>query len=511
MTTFVSQGQFTIVDNNDAKPLSYKLLGSQAIQQIYSKNTGAAVYIPSYYDSPYLVITPQIIEGGLNGATDLSTNTTKITNRRWSKSLNANDIWDGTNTTQDTSNFVTNNGSTPMTTPFQVAANGISLTIKGNIKPSTKIYPIVFQADYTDPDSGFTTKIVDTIYLTFVETGTNAVFINIRGQNAVSRSDGALGTQNKTVLCADLIRGSGPDRADLQYKWYQVIGGTATQISTSLSGYATKFALSDTAIDAVPQAAAIDGGNIPSSGSYSSYNSSGVGVGNTLTIGESAVNDISVFKVDIYATDDLNTYSTYFTVYDLSDPYDVKITSSIGDKFQNGVGTTLMSQRIYHGQAEVDSATLNLWSFVWTLYNADGKRAAFVDQTSAAAAAYYNAGAGKAIGTNAYNTSTRVLTHAAVGTAASVGTNNIVKIVKTNGVVLFYEITAATTTTVTLSNAPSVLSLTDYPLPAATNDLQGAVVYLCTLNGIRNTRDITVTGYDIDKKGLITCDAYKPI
>lgn len=508
MPTLVSTGQFTIVDNNDAKPIAVSITANASVQQVYTKSNGVITYSPDSYATD-LILTPKIYIGGTGGtSTDLSSNTVTITNRKWGKTVGSGNIYVSPTTTQDTTSFVQTDGTTAVTSPFTVSANGVTLTIKGNLISTLSSYPIYFEFDYTDPVTSLTTHAIADITLSKVDTGSNAVYITIRGITAIESAVGS--TKNSVPIVADLIRTSGIDRGNLTYKWYIINSGSASQISTSYASYNTLFAISDTASNAVPVAATTNGTNVPASGSGSTYNSVGVGTGNTLTINELAVQDIQVFRVDI--TDSLEsgtTYSSYFTISDYSDPYQVNITSTAGDKLQNGVGSTTLTPIVYYGDTLVGSFTG--WTFDWTFYDKNGKRAAFVDPDSnTSATSYFNTGLGRSVSANT-GSSPYTVTHAAVSSAATLVNNDIVKIIKSDGTVLYYEVTGTPTTTSIQLKETSLtsLSLTDFPLPTL-NAFAGGTIYLCTKSGTRNGTSIVVTGTDIDTKGRITCGANRP-
>ena len=502
----VSTGQITIVDNNDAKPITLFISANKAVQQVSTKNDTAGSYVPDYAASA-LVLTPKIYVGGVASSSDISASTVQVINRRWGTTVGGSQIWNGTAATQDTTNFVNASG-VAVAAPFTVAANGVTLSISGNLKEATTNYPIVFEADYKDTATGLISHIIATIELSVVKTGTNAVYVQVRGANVIEESTTA--TKNKVALCADLIRAAGIDRANLEYKWYQIVSGTANQIDANYPANVTSaFSFSDTAATANPVPTAALGTAIPLDGAVMTYNSSGVGVGNTITIAEIAVTDIGLFRVDIKDTAENLTYSGYFTVYDISDPYSVELSSSTGDKLPNGVGSTTISTKVYNGATLVNTTG---WTFTWAFFARDGQRSGFVDKDgNTAAIQHYNSGAGRTITANAGVADPYTITYDNSGglTALSVATNNMVKVVK-DGYATYYEITAATAGTVTLKSAGLTnLSLVDYPMPGASS-LVGGVLYACTLNGVRTGSSIVVTGEDIDVKGRITCDANRP-
>lgn len=517
----VSVGQITIVDNNDAKQVSLRITTNQAVQQIYSKDDNTVAYLPNFI-TDNLVLTPKVYVSSTGAATDISTSTVRLVNRKWSRNFGGTVICQQGSTagttpsvTQDTGSFVQADAAgTNVAAPFTTSADAITLTIKGNLKDSIGRYVITFEADYVDDATGLVSHIIDSIELSTVKTGTNAVFVQIRGKDFIEESN--TGTKNSAVLCADLIRASGVDTNSLNYKWYNVTSGTPSQITSA----STNYGFSHTGSSSVPLAVAL-GSNLPTATGHTYAATGTPTAGNTITISETAVNDYAVFRVDITdtAVSPNKTYSSYFTVYDISDPYAVVLDSSTGDKLQNGVGSTRIVPRVYNGASELSRTDLSEWVFTWVFYDRNGSRAGFVDVDAS------NTHLGTAYGATITAVTTTTISFTIPSGAATIkkNSNNIVKVVDTDGIARYYEITAdssvsTTTGVVTLSSAPVNISITDYPLPP-TSKLVGGKLYVCTRNGTRVTTGvgtqaapvgIVVTGEDIDVKGRITCEASRP-
>jgi len=233
---------------------------------------------------------------------------------------------------------------------------------------------------------------------------------------------------------------------------------------------------------------------------------------NTLVINESAVVDIGIFKVEI--TDaDAKTYTAYFTVYDISDPYDTQVISSTGDKLQNGQGSTLLTPRVFYGSSEV--SPLTNWSFVYYLYDKNGKRAGFIDTSKVSVAG------GAPITSHTTGASA---TFTFSGTAVTFQANSLIKCVKPNGDAFFYEVVGGGTPVNTVQiKTPTVttwLNFTDFPSPSASTDFVGGKLYGCTgtgplaTHGLRTETvspfSITVTGDEIDVKGRILVESNRP-
>lgn len=468
MATLVSTGQITIVDNNDARPITAYITASQGTQQIYTKDESAISSVPNWSSTPN-VLTAKVYAGGTSSAIDV---TEQLTNKKWSNDLSTSI---GSNTT---------------------------LSVNTNMDPAVvpqKVY--YFEADYTDPITGLVSHVIAQITLSVVKTGTNAVYVLPRGTSAIQQADTA--TKNVAVICVDLIRAAGVDTSGITYKFYEANG--ATQITTAMN---TKYGLKTTATGAAPTASVSDIGiNLPAAGAWSSYN--------TLVVHESAVADMAVLRAEAKDSDG-TIYQCYFTVYDVSDPYDVKLISTAGEKLQNGVGATNIYPQVFNGSNLLSTANTAAWQFKWYFYDgvAPGNRAGFIDTTRTAIAggrdiSSNTAGAGSVI---AYS-----------GAAITFAAGDMVKIVLSNGTARYYEVASGTTVSNLTLRTATVSTFLNAPWPAASitlNEFAGGKLYVCkgsgatagmqTTTGTGSANFITVTGDEIDGKGTILCEASRP-
>lgn len=484
----VSTGQITIVDTNDARPITAYLTTNPGTQQVFTKDESTLSFTPSWMTangSTGLEIAASVFVGGTTGAVDV---TNSLSNRKFCLSVGGAAI---TNATTSTS-FVNDAGVT-VSTPFTVLtdASNTYLRIKGNLLDTVAAFVVYFEADYTDPATGLASHIIASITLNTVKTGTNAVFINLRGKSMIEQATGS--TKSVTAISADLVRSGGIDTSGLTYKWYAVNAGT--QISTSLAGYATKYGFKTVAAPATPIGAVGElNTNIPTAGAGNAHN--------TLVVSEAAITDQDVFRVDI--TDgDSKTYSAYFTVYDVSDPYELRIISSTGDKLQNGQGSTTLTPLVYYGATPV--ASLTGWTFTWYFYDKDGKRGAFVD-TGKIAMAGGGAITANTTGASASFTSTAI-------TAGMFVAGSIIKCVKPTGEAFFYEVGATSTVGAVTIRTPVTNTWLNYAAPAATTDFVNGRIFGCTAGGTRSSSGaagITLTGDEVDVKTVITAEANRP-
>lgn len=152
---------------------------------------------------------------------------------------------------------------------------------------------------------------------------------------------------------AELWRGSTVDSTKVSYKW-AVMDGSIT--STTSTGYDADFGIGWRKLS-------------DASGQYAGTATA------TLTIYAAAVNSYAVFKCCAQDTDSASaSYNTKFfdvaTFIDNSDPLQIIVTSTGGDVFKNGQGTTVLTAVCYQAGSEVDAAGNG--SYTWTKYNKDG-------------------------------------------------------------------------------------------------------------------------------------------
>jgi len=155
------------------------------------------------------------------------------------------------------------------------------------------------------------------------------------------------------IAKAELWRGSTIDTTNISYKWAMM---DSSVTSTTSSGYDAAFGtgwrkLSDT------------------NGKYTGTST------NTVTIYAAAVSSYAVVKC--IATDTDTTSATYdgsfmdvATFIDNSDPLQIIITSTGGDVFKNGEGSTVLTAVCYQAGVEVDANGNG--SYKWTKYDKDG-------------------------------------------------------------------------------------------------------------------------------------------
>lgn len=485
----VSTGQLTIVDNNDARPITAFLSANPGTQQIYTKDESSVVFTPNWTtinSNTGLEIKARVFAGSANAAEEI---TGQLSNKKWSYTAGGTAITTGSAPTSD----FESGGSITVTNSSTEA----KLQIKANLKVGNPPEQIFFEGDYTDPITGLVSKIIASITLTQVKTGTNAVYINMRAPDGNILEPDAGKTSIRVF--ADLIRAAGVDDTGVTYRWYQSPHAAADQIESSLSNVLTKYGALTTsqvnsgAAGAVGQfnGSAISSSNMPDGGWTDAKG---------LIIHHSAVVDIASFKVECRDSDG-TIYQSYFTVYDVSDPYEVRLISTAGEKLQNGVGNTDVYPTVYYGATKI--ANTAGYTFDWYFYDRDGQRSAFVDATRTALAG------GRNISANTTSTFTYD------GSAITFNTGDIIKAV-TSSTAEYFEVASASGNTVTVRAPTANTWLKNNFANLTANKFLNARLFVCTgkrttlgTSGPDTDSKISLSGDDIDAKGVIMVDVSK--
>jgi hypothetical protein len=93
-----------------------------------------------------------------------------------------------------------------------------------------------------------------------------------------------------------------------------------------------------------------------------------------LTLYAAAVNSYATVKCVATDTDsDSVTYNTPFTdvasFVDITDPISIIVSSTGGDVFKNGVGSTRLTAHVYQAGAEIDNGNTPTGTYTWTKYH----------------------------------------------------------------------------------------------------------------------------------------------
>lgn len=320
-----AQGQFTIIDYNDALTLTGYIGSNLAKSQMF--NPDNATYSPDW-STTNLVLTPSLY---VIGTTTDQITSSAVTSVKW---------YIGSSTTA-------------ITTSGNYALSGTKshiLTVKGNVMAGLAGIDYRCVITYKDDSTGLSITHPLTITFSRVVNGGGIVDLLVTTPNGNVFKNSEVAT---LTAKAELWRGSVVDTTNVTYKW-GIMDSTVT--SSSSSGYDASFGtgwrkLSDT------------------TGMYSGTTTA------TITVYAAAVDSYAVFKC--VATDSDSTSNTYnktftdvATFIDNSDPIQVVITSTGGDVFKNGVGSTVLTAVVYQAGAEIDADGKG--TYTWTKYNKDG-------------------------------------------------------------------------------------------------------------------------------------------
>ena len=317
----LSTGQITIIDYNDALSLSSFISCNISKTQMYNPENGS--YTPDWSTSPFCVLSAELYI--------LGTGTNIITQ---AKSVKYYELVDGTETevVADTNHV------------FSGTKNQI-LTIKVNELASTSSKDYICRIVYTDPNTELDLTQQCSISFSKVTNGSGLVDAVAWAPNGNIFKNNAVDSLTATI---ELWRGSTIDTTNVAYQWYI----KDASVTTDQGGGVGWRKLTNTA-----------------------NKWQGVTTA-TITIYPAAFTNLGVFKASIKDTDATSsTHNQFFwdtiTFIDNTDPIAINITSTGGNIFKNGIGSTTLTARVYQAGTEIDSGG-TLYVYKWYKYNKDG-------------------------------------------------------------------------------------------------------------------------------------------
>lgn len=316
-----AQGQFTIVDLNDAVTLTGFINSNLAKTQMYNPDNDT--YTPDWATTN-LVLTPSIYVAGTS--TDKITST-EVISVKW---------YEGSSTTA-----ITSAGNYALS-----GAKSHILTVKGNVMAGLPGKDFRVEIQYKDPATGLTTMYKTSISFSRVVNGSGITdLLVMTPQGNIFKN----GQTDSLTATAQLWRGSNVDSTNVSYQWYQM----DSSVDTDQGGGVGWKKLAN------------------ASGQFSGVTTS------TLTIYAGQVDSSAVFKCVAKDTDSASatynqTFSDTASFVDLSDPIQVIIESTGGDRFKNGEGSTVLTARVYQAGEEIDTAGEG--TYTWSKYDKDGQK-----------------------------------------------------------------------------------------------------------------------------------------
>ena len=319
----VATGQYTIVDYNDALTLSCFISSNVVKTQMYNPDNDS--YSPDWSTSPFLVLTASLYKIGT---------TSDIITSNAVQSVKYYELIAGVETEI----------TATATRVFSGTKNQI-LTIKSNEMSSVDAKDYICKITYEDESTGLDLIQQCSISFSKVQNGSGLcdAIANTPDGNVFKNNDVA----SLTAVC-ELWRGSVVDTTSVTYQWY----------------------MKD------PSVISDEGGGIGWKKLVNTNNKyTGVTTG-TMTVYPAAFTNIGVFKCGITDTDSSSaTYNTTFwdtvTMIDNTDPIVITITSTGGSVFKNGVGSSVLTAKVYQAGYEID-ASGTTYTYKWFKYDKDG-------------------------------------------------------------------------------------------------------------------------------------------
>jgi len=319
-------GQITIIDYNDALTLSGFIGANKQKTQMFNPDNNS--YNPDWSVSPFMVLTPSLFK--LGNGNNIITDPTESANI---VSLDWYDITNGIET------LITASGT------YVILATGArTLTIKTNILAGLPGKEIMCKIVYKDPSTLLNLIYKTSISLSRVVNGGGITDAIVWAPEGNVFKNSAIAT---LPLKSELWRGSTIDITAVTYQWYK----QDASVTTDQGGGVGWFKLTN-------------------ANGYAGVTT------NTLTVPVGGVDSYASYKCIIKDTDSAsNTYNQSFmdviSIIDNTDPYQVVVTSTGGDVFKNGVGSTTLTAKVYQGGIEIDSAGMT-FTYKWYKYNKDG-------------------------------------------------------------------------------------------------------------------------------------------
>lgn len=315
----MAQGQFTIIDLNDATTLTGYIGSNLAKTQMYNPDNDS--YMPDW-STTNLVLTPSLYVAGTSEDKIASSDVQQV---KWYDGSSASAIATG--------------GAYALS-----GAKSHILAVKQNVLAGLPGKDYRCEITYLDPTTGLEMKHVMTISFSRVVNGSGITDLLITTPNGNIFKNEEIAS---LTIKAELWRGSAVDTTNVTYQWFVMD----------------------------PDAEIDEGGGIgwkritDSTGRHSGAATS------TLTVYAAAVDSYAVYKCAATDTDSSSpTYNQKFidtaAIVDQSDPLQVIIQSTGGDVFKNGEGSTVLTAKCYRGGVEVD--TSGSGTYTWRKYDKNG-------------------------------------------------------------------------------------------------------------------------------------------
>lgn len=323
-----AQGQFTIVDFNDAITLTGFINSNSSKTQMYNPDNDS--YTPDW-STTNLVLTPSLF---VAGTTVDKITATEVQSVKW---------YEG-------------NSSTAIASGGDYVLSGTKnhiLTVKSNVMAGEAGKDFRCEIEYLDATTQLSLKYTTSISFSRVVNGSGIADLIVSTPNGNVFKNDEVAT---LIAKAELWRGSTVDTTSVSYQWYKMDASITTDEGGGIGW--RKLTNAENAFEGATSA--------------------------TLTIYASQVESYGVFKCIATDTDTTsNFYGQAFTdtasFIDNSDPLQIIIQSTGGDTFKNGEGSTVLTARAFRAGEEID--TEGNGSYSWSKYDKDGNKVTSFSKT----------------------------------------------------------------------------------------------------------------------------------
>lgn len=330
----LATGQITIIDYNDALTLTGFIGSNHPKTQQYNPDNG--LYSPSWDTATTpagtnLVLTPSLFKLGSTSEINLASDSA-VQSVQWYE------VSGGVET-------VINGSTANYTASASGGKSPITLTVKKNVLAGLPAKDFICRIIYRDPTTNLDLVHKTVISFSRVVNGGGIADAVVSTPNGNVFKNGAVASL--TAVC-ELWRGSVVDTTLVTYQWFMQEGGAPD--GGAGAGWRK-----------------LDG--------TTNYGCTGYTTA-TLTVPAGAVANYATFKCQVKDTDSAsNTYNQFFydtaSFVDLSDVIQVSVTSSGGDVFKNGVGSTTLTAKLFRAGVELDVGGTT-YTYKWYRYNSAG-------------------------------------------------------------------------------------------------------------------------------------------
>lgn len=319
----IATGQFTIIDYNDALTLTGYISSNRAKTQMYNQDNNT--YVPDW-KTQNVVLTPSLFRLGTD---------TDVISSAAVQEISWFDVTNGTEVA------ITNDANYAIG-----ATKPKALTIKENVLAGLPGKDYLCKIKYKDQSTGLVLPYQMGISFSRVVNGSGiADAVSWAPEGNIFKN----GNVATLIAACDFWRGSVIDTTLVSYQWYV----QDPSITTDQGGGVGWRKLTEVANQTT-------------------------GVTTTrMVVYPGAVPGFAVFKCVVKDLDpDSSSYNKSFmdtlTFVDQSDPIQVSITSTGGNIFKNGVGSTVLKALLFQGGEEIDIAGTK-YSYKWFKYKETGE------------------------------------------------------------------------------------------------------------------------------------------